>query len=123
MSEENLIEGNLKVRMCVYVCVCVLVVQHIQPSVSPKTVAHQDPPSVGFSRQKYWSGLPFPSPGDLPDPEIKPRSPTLQSDFLPSEPAGKPKSGGNSVHFFISEINTQPLEFGSITIMIQRKLI
>ena len=44
-----------------------------------------------FSRQEYWSGLPFPSPGDLPDPEMKPRSPTLQVDALPSEPPGKPK--------------------------------
>ena len=43
-----------------------------------------------FSRQEYWSGLPFPSPGDLPDPGIKSRSPTLQADALPSEPAGKP---------------------------------
>ena len=46
--------------------------------------------SMGFSRQKYWSGLPFPSPGDLPNPEIKPGSPTLQADLLPSEPLGKP---------------------------------
>jgi len=44
---------------------------------------------MGFSRQEYWSGLPFPSPGDLPNPGIKPRSPTLQADFLPSEPPRK----------------------------------
>ena len=44
---------------------------------------------MGFSRQEYWSGLPFPSPGDLPDPGIEPRSPTLQADALPSEPPGK----------------------------------
>ena len=43
-----------------------------------------------FSRQEYWSGLPFPSPEDLPDPEVKPRSPTLRADSLPSEPTGKP---------------------------------
>ena len=43
-----------------------------------------------FSRQEYWSGLPFPSPGDLPDPGIEPRSPALQADSLPSEPPGKP---------------------------------
>ena len=54
------------------------------------TVAHQAPPSVEFSRQEYCSGLPFPSPGDLPDPGIKPRSPSLQADALPSEPPGKP---------------------------------
>ena len=45
---------------------------------------------MGFSRQEYWSGLPFPSPGDLPDPGIKPRSPALQADALTSEPLGKP---------------------------------
>ena len=48
-------------------------------------VAHQTPLSVGFSRQEYWSGLPFPSPGDLPDPGIEPRSPALQADALTSE--------------------------------------
>ena len=52
----------------------------------PWTVAHQAPPSMGFSRQEYWSGLPFPSPGDLPNPGIKPRSPTLQADALTSAP-------------------------------------
>ena len=59
---------------------------------TPWTVAHQAPPSMGFSRQEYWSGLPFPSPGDLPDPGIEPRSPALQADALTSEPPGKPKS-------------------------------
>ena len=59
--------------------------------VIPWTVAHQAPPSMGFSRQDYWSGLPCPSPGDLPHPGIKPRSPTLQADALTSEPPGKPK--------------------------------
>ena len=56
---------------------------------NPWTVAHQAPPSVGFSRQEYWSGLPFTSPGDLPDPGIKPGFPALQADALPSEPPGK----------------------------------
>ena len=45
---------------------------------------------MGFSRQEYWSGLPFPSPGDLPDPGIEPMSPTLEADALNSEPPGKP---------------------------------
>ena len=45
---------------------------------------------MGFSRQEYWSGLPFPSPGDLPDPGIKPKSPAFQADALTSEPPGKP---------------------------------
>ena len=53
--------------------------------VIPRTVAHQAPQSMGFSRQEYWSGLPFPSPGDLPNPGIKPGSPALQADFLLTE--------------------------------------
>ena len=53
-------------------------------------IAHQAPLSMGFSRQEYWSGLPFPSPGDLPNPGIKPGSPALQADSLLSEPSGKP---------------------------------
>ena len=57
--------------------------------VSPWTVAHQAPLSMGFSRQEYWSGLPFPSAGYLPDPGIEPRSSALQADTLPSEPPGK----------------------------------
>ena len=57
--------------------------------MTPWTVAYQAPPSMGFSRQECWSGLPFPSPGDLPDPETEPRSPALQADALPSEPPGK----------------------------------
>ena len=55
------------------------------------TVAYQASLSMGFSRQEYQSGLPFPSPGDLPDPGIKLGSPTLQADALPSEPPGKSK--------------------------------
>ena len=55
---------------------------------TPWTVASQAPPFMGFSRQEYWSGLPFPSPGDLPDPGIKPRSPAFQADTLTSELPG-----------------------------------
>ena len=58
--------------------------------MTPWTVARQAPPSMGFSRQEYWSGLLFPSPGDLPNPGIKPKSPTLQADALTSAPPGKP---------------------------------
>ena len=61
---------------------------------TPWTVTHQAPPPMGFSRQEYWSGLPFPSPGDLPDPGIELRSPALQADALTSEPPGKPKITG-----------------------------
>ena len=59
---------------------------------TPWTVARQIPPSMGFSRQEYWSGLPFPSPGDLPDPGIKLRSPAFRADALPSEPPGNPST-------------------------------
>jgi len=58
--------------------------------VTAWTIACQAPLLMGFSRQEFWSGLPFPSPGALPDPEIKPGSPVLQADSLPSEPPGKP---------------------------------
>ena len=57
--------------------------------VTPWTVAYQAPPSMGFSRQEYWSGLPFPSPGDLPNPGIEPGSPTLQADALTAGLPGK----------------------------------
>ena len=62
----------------------------VQLFAIPWTVAYQASPSMGFSRQEYWSGLLFPSPGDLPDPGIEPRFPELQGDALPSEPPGKP---------------------------------
>ena len=62
---------------------------HIRLFATPWTVAHQDPLSMGFSRQEYWSGVPFPSPGDLPTPGIEPGSPTFRADALLSEPPGK----------------------------------
>ena len=58
------------------------------PPPPPWTAVHQAPPSMEFSRQEYWSGLPFPSPGDLPDSGIESRSPALRADDLPSEPPG-----------------------------------
>ena len=61
----------------------------IQLFATPWTVACQDPQSVGFPRQEYWSGLPFPSPGDLPDPGIEPRSPALQAAASLCEPPEK----------------------------------
>ena len=60
-------------------------------SVAPWTVAHQAPLSMEFSRQEYWSGLPFPSPGDLPYPGIEPGPPALQQDSLLSESPEKPQ--------------------------------
>ena len=68
----------------------VKLLSHVGLFATPWTVARQAPLSVGFSRHNYWSGLPFPSPGDLPNPGIKPGSPALQADALPSEPPGKP---------------------------------
>ena len=59
-------------------------------TVTPWTVAHQPSLSMELSKQEYWSGLPFPSPGDPPDPEIEPGSPALQAVSLLSEPPGKP---------------------------------
>ena len=63
-------------------------ISHVQLFVTPWTVAYQAPPSMGFSRQEYWGGLPFPSPGDLPNPGIEPESPAFQADALTSEPLG-----------------------------------
>ena len=91
----NLISSNL-------VKVKVKSLSHVQLFATPWTVAYQAPPSMGFSRQECWSGLPFLSPGDLPDPGIKPRSPTLQADALPSEPPGKPPVN------FVVEANRKP---------------
>ena len=91
---------------CVYVRVCVKILNkssvnfvllrhsevksfsRVRLFATPWTVAHQAPLSMGFSRQEYWSGLPFPSPGHLPDPGIKPRSPSLWADALTSQPQG-----------------------------------
>ena len=68
----------------------VKLLSHVRLFATSWTVAYQAPQSMGFSRQEFWSGLPFPSPRDLPNPGIEPGSPTLQVDALPSEPPGKP---------------------------------
>ena len=68
----------------------VKLLSHVPLFANPWTVAYQASPSMGFSRQEYQSGLPFLSPGDLPNPGIEPRSPALQAGALPSEPPGKP---------------------------------
>ena len=69
------------------------------------TVAYQTPPSMDSSRQEHWSGLPFPSSGDLSNLGIKPGSPALQVDALPSEPSGKPDTG---------EGNGNPLQYSCL---------
>ena len=73
--------------------VCMRAWSVVSDSETPWTVAHQAPLFMGFPRQEYWSGLPFPSPGDLPDPGIEPvslASPTLVSVFFTTAPPGKP---------------------------------
>ena len=80
------VEGALDKRT---VKVKVKSLSRVRLFATPWTIAHQAPPSMGFSRQEYWSGLPFPSPGDLPNPGVKPGSPALQTDALPSEPPVK----------------------------------
>ena len=71
--------------------VCML--SHVRLFVTPWTITGQPPLPTRFPRQEYWSGLPFPSPGDLRDPGIESGSPALQADSLPSEPPGKPLKG------------------------------
>ena len=73
----------------------VKLLSRIRLFATPWTVACQAALSMGFSRQEYWSGLPFPSLGELPNPGIEPRSPTLQADALPSETPEKPDQGTN----------------------------
>ena len=75
---------------------------------TPWTIAYHSPQSMEFSRQEYWSGLPFPSPGDLPDPGIEPRFPALLADALPSEPPGKTTRGLNTATN-IAPIKREPL--------------
>ena len=82
------------------------ILSHAQIFVTPWTAAHQAPPYMGFSRQECWSGLPIPSPGDLPDLGIKPRSPTVQADALLSEPPGKPIICMNSPNYCHTTIIT-----------------
>ena len=65
---------------------------HVRLFATPWILAYQASPSMGFSRQEYWSGVSFPSPGDLPNSRIKPWYPALWGDDLPSEPPGKPKN-------------------------------
>ena len=86
------------VRTCKFSC------SVMSDSATPWTIACQAPQSIGFSRQEYWSGLPFPSPGDLPDLGIKLRSPALQVDSLPCEPLGKPKAPTVYIQMYIIDI-------------------
>ena len=81
---------SLKLNTCMCVCVC-QGLNHIRLFVTPWTVAHQASLSMKLSREEYWSGLPFPSPGDPPNLGVEPRSPALQADSLFSESPGESK--------------------------------
>ena len=95
-SQRGKIQWRGAEQGCVCVCVCVCVrahtcaqsLSHIWLFVTPWIVAHQAPLSMGFPSQEYWIGLPFPSPGDLPDPGIKSTSPPLAEGFFTTEPPG-----------------------------------
>ena len=90
--------------------VCMLV-SHVRLFATPWTVACQAPLSMGFSRQEYWSGFPFPSPGDLPNPGIEPGSTTLQADTFLPEPPGKPPLVTNSSTSFSLTLNFTVYKF------------
>ena len=82
-------QGTAILILIIKVKVKVKLLSRVRLFAIPWTVAHQAPVSMGFSRQEYWSGLPFPSPGVLPNPGIEPGSPSFQADALTSEPPGK----------------------------------
>ena len=85
-SQHCTAETNTTLKqLCFSECMCGQSLSCVLLFANPWTVAHQASLSMGFSRQEYWSGLPFPSPGDLPSPGIEPRSPALQADSLPTE--------------------------------------
>ena len=87
-----------------------LVAKSCPTLATPRTVAHQAPLFMGFSRQEYWSGLPFPYPGGLPDPGIEPGSPALQTDSLPTELKGSLKEACMSSKTWFSISHSGPVE-------------
>ena len=94
-------------------CLCVL--NRVQLFGAPWTGAHKVPLSMGFSRQEYWSRVPFPPPGDHPNSGIKPGSPALQVDSLPSEPPGKPRITGRALKKYrCPGSNPRPVKPGSL---------
>ena len=94
--------------MSITLLVCAAVAKLLQSCLTLCDPIDGSPPGspfLGFSRQEHWSGLPFPSPGDLPDPGIKPGSPAFQADALTSEPPGKPKLPHNCTHLTCSKFS------------------
>ena len=99
--EENGGGGGLVAKLCPTLAI-------------PWTIACQAPLSLGFSRQEYWSGLPFPFPGDLPDPGIKPRSPALQADHLPTELGASHSSREKMVPDIIRNVGRDQVTYGTV---------
>ena len=79
---------------------------HVRLFVIQWTVAYRAPLSMAFSRQEYWSGVPFPSPGDPPNPGIEPRSPALRADALLSDPPRKPSDYSFLIYFLLGQISS-----------------
>ena len=102
-GREERREINQEFGINIYTLVVVQLLSHVRLFVNTWTVACQAPLSLGFCSQVYWSGLPFPSPGNLPNPRIKPWSPALQADSLLTELQGKPKH----IHTTIYKIDKQ----------------
>ena len=86
----SVVKQTINSKLAVFMKVKVKSLSRVRLFATPWTVVYQAPPSMGFSRQECRRGLPFPSPGDLPNPEIELGSPALLADALPSEPPGKP---------------------------------
>ena len=84
---SNFVMIMSKLRLLLWFSCC-----HVRLFATPRTVAYQVPLSMGFSRQEYWSVLPFPPPGDFTNPGIKPATPALADGFFATEPSGKPQT-------------------------------
>ena len=97
---DTCVELSFHIQLGCFTYVKMKLLSHVRLFATPWMVACQAPWSMGFSRQEYWNGLPFPSLGDLPSPGIEPGSPALQTDVLPSEPLGKP-----TLHMWIQHKN------------------
>ena len=96
--KESIVNNN-------YAVLVLMLLSRVQLFATPWTVAHQAPLSMGFSRQEYWSGVPYPPPGDPPNPGMEARSSTLQADSLPSEPSRKPPKNNYNYYKLLTNIH------------------